>query len=193
MTLIPRQPTRSAATFEALLPDALAAMARSLRAGSTLSVAAGEAARNVGEPMAGSLEQLGLGLASGKPLVQLLDAWTAAHPSTDSRLAAAVLSIGHVAGSGHARALDGLAESLRLREQHRREVHTASAQVRLSMLFLIAAPVLFLAAVATIEPGAVGWLLIDPVGRVALASGILLDLGAWITVRVLIDRSVARC
>ena len=35
------------------------------------------------------------------------------------------------------------------------------------MLFLIAAPVLFLGAVATIEPGAVGWLLIDPLGRVA--------------------------
>ena len=105
MTLTPRQSTRSTATFEALLPDALAAMARSLRAGSTLSVAAGEAAHNVGEPVAESLEQLGAGLASGKPLVQLLDAWTAAHPSTDSRLAAAVLSIGHVAGSGHARAL----------------------------------------------------------------------------------------
>lgn len=165
--------------LEEALPEVLEAVARSLRSGASLHQAVEEAAAAPG------LLGLDLGavageVAAGVPLAAALDGWGRRRPLPAVRLAVSALGLGIEAGGAHARALDGVAATVRARAAVTREVRALSAQARLSALVIVLAPLGFSALAAATDPSTAGFL-VTPLGLACLAGGLTLDglAGLW--------------
>jgi Flp pilus assembly protein TadB len=182
-----------AARIDAQLPDALEAMARSLRSGSSLPMAIGEAAVSAPQDLAGGLREIANAAARGRPLRAAIDRWSETTPGRGVGLAAAALGLGAELGGSAARSLDAVAGTLRDRIAARREVRALSAQARMSALVIGIAPLVFLLVVASADPSAIGFLFGSPVGWACLASGVGLDaLGAWWMQRIVAGAAIER-
>jgi tight adherence protein B len=171
---------RGAAAVEAALPPVLEAIARSLRAGASLPMAVAAAASGAPPAVAGDLAGVVAG-SSRRGLVASLDRWATERPLPGVRLAAAALALTAEVGGSGARALDGLAVTLRQRQAVAGEVRALATQARLSALVLTVAPVAFAALAVAGDPRTAAVLLRSPVGQVCLALGLALDAAgaAW--------------
>jgi tight adherence protein B len=159
------------------LPDALDRLGSSLRAGEAVGAALVALAGEVAEPLGVELRALARSIEHGAPVADALAAWAASdHASRDVRLVAAALTIGAGSGGEVARAVDGVAATLRERHEVLAEARALATQARASAAVLAAAPVAFAVLVATVEPGAIAFLLTTPVGVGCLIAGIGLDL-----------------
>ncbi len=165
---------RSAAAIEAALPPVLEATARGLRAGASLPVALAAASSGAAPVVASDLAMVAEG-AAGPGLVAALDRWAADRPLPGVRLAAAALALSAEIGGGGARALDGVALTLRQRQAVAGEVRALATQARLSAVVLTVAPLAFAALAAAGDPRTAAALLRSPVGQVCLAVGLGLD------------------
>jgi tight adherence protein B len=162
------------------LPPALEELAVALRSGSSLPVALGEAGRATPEPLGPELEALAFGAGRGQPMAAVLDDWTQRHDDAGTRLAATALSLANAVGVASARAVHGVAATLRERLELSAERRALASQARTSAVVLSAAPLLF-ALLLGVSDGAAGrFLLQSRAGWACLAVGIGLDaLGAW--------------
>ena len=162
------------------LPQALEHLAAALRSGSSLPVALGEAGRATSDPLGPELTALALGASRGQPMAAVLDGWTRRHDDPGTRLAATAMVLATVVGVTPARAVDGVAATLRERLELSAERRALSSQARTSAVVLSAAPLLF-ALLLGISDGAAGrFLLHSRAGWACLAGGVGLDaLGAW--------------
>jgi len=162
------------------LPQALERLASAMRSGSSLPVALGEAGRATSDPLGPELAALALGASEGQPIAAVLDGWTRQHDDPGTRLAATALVLATVVGVAPARAVDGVAATLRERLEVSAERRALASQARTSAVVLSAAPLLF-ALLLGMSDGAAGrFLLHSRAGWVCLAVGLGLDaLGAW--------------
>src|SRR5690606_2841281 len=88
--------------------------------------------------------------------------------------------LGARAGGEVARAVDGVAASLRERREVRGELVALATQARTSAMLLVVAPLGFAGLMSTVEPGAIRFLLGTPLGLLCLAAGLALDAaGGW--------------
>jgi tight adherence protein B len=162
------------------LPQALDALATSLRSGASLPVALDEAATSLEAPLRGELRALAVSAARGRPVTAVLDDWTTEHDDASTCLASTALVLATVVGSAPARALDGVAATLRERLDLAAERRTLSAQARASALVLSVAPVAFALVLMAADTPAATFLLTTPAGWTCLAVGVTLDAaGAW--------------
>jgi tight adherence protein B len=178
---------RRAAAAERELPVVLESVARRLRAGGSLAQALAEAAP-AGPP---ELE------ASWRALVHrsrvagveaALAEWSSTTPSPSVRLAAAALALSSATGGSAARAIDGVAGTLRSRLALADEIRALSSQARASAVVIAASPVVFGLAAATTDRRT-GAFLRTPLGLALLGAGILLDaIGWWWMVHLCRDR-----
>lgn len=168
---------RGAATTsaEAALPAALEAVARGLRSGGSLRQAVGEAAAGTPGALGGELRLVAAAAGRGTPLVDALEAWGTRSPSPGVRLAVAALCLGAETGGAQARAVDGVAATLRERLAVAGEVRALTSQTRASMLLIAAAPLVFGAFASATDPRTSTFLFRSPVGWACLAAGIALD------------------
>jgi tight adherence protein B len=158
------------------LPDALDRLASALRAGVTVGPALIELAPDIADPLGGELQRIARSIEHGAPIADALHEWALRGDSSrDVRLVAAALTIGARAGGEVARAVDGVAATLRERHELRAETRALATQARASASLLSVAPLVFAALVATVEPGAVAFLLTTPIGLACLVAGISLD------------------
>lgn len=171
---------RSAAAIEAALPPVLETTARGMRAGASLPMALAAAASGTTPALASDLAALA-SEASDAGLVAALDGWSSRRPLPGVRLAAAALALAAELGGGGARALDGVALTLRQRQAVAGEVRALATQARLSATVLTVAPVAFAALAAAGDPRTAEVLLRSPVGQVCLSLGLGLDAvgAAW--------------
>lgn len=171
---------RGPAALEAALPPVLEATARGLRAGASLPVALASAAAGAAPAVAPDLAPVVSGSA-GDGLVAALDRWADGRPLPGVRLAAAALALAAEVGGGGARALDGVALTLRQRQASAGEVRALATQARLSAVVLTVAPLLFAGLAAAADPRTASVLLRSPLGQGCLAVGLLLDAAgaAW--------------
>jgi tight adherence protein B len=171
----------AAATAEAALPGALEAVARGLRSGGSLRQAIGEAAAATPGALGAELRLVATSAARGTSLVDALDAWHERGPRPGVRLAVAALCLGAETGGGQARAVDGVAATLRERQGVEGEVRALTSQTRASMLVIAAAPVAFCAFASATDPRTSTFLFRTPTGLACLAAGISLDVigGIW--------------
>jgi tight adherence protein B len=162
------------------LPPALEELAVALRSGSSLPVAIGEAGRATSDPLGSELEALALGAGRGQPMADVLDDWTRRHDDPGTRLAATALILANAVGVASARAVHGVAATLRERLELSAERRALASQARTSAAVLSAAPLLF-ALLLGVSDGAAGrFLLQSRAGWICLAAGLGLDaLGAW--------------
>lgn len=171
---------RALRAVDAALPELLDAVARSLRSGATLRTAVGEAA-------AATPGRLGVDLAdvlaesdAGVPLAAALDRWPARCPTPGVRIASAALALSAEAGGASARAVDGVAATVRANQALAGEVRAQSSQAWLSALVIGFAPLAFTVAAAGTDGRTLDFLLGSPVGLACLAAGLLLDaLALW--------------
>ena len=173
---------RRDARAEAALPDVLEAVARSLRAGASLRLALDEAVAAAG-PLAGDLRRISAEAAHGSDLETALERWSVARPLPGVELAVSALCLGIEAGGAQARAVDGVAATLRQRLGVAAEARALGAQARMSALVIAVAPVAFCALASTTDARTARFLLDTGTGQLLLAGGVALDVvGAlWMT------------
>lgn len=149
------------------------ALARMIRSGSTL----GTALRSTEPPpsCAAYVDEIVLALDRGS---RLADALAGSTPSPHLDLAVTVLRACAINGGPPAEPLDRAAATLRGRATDAAERQTQSAQARLSAVVMTILPVamlaLLLATSATTRAAAM-----SPIGSVAVALGVALNVGGW--------------
>lgn len=175
-----RQRAQTIAKRRSQLPQALERLAGALRSGSSLPVALGEAGRAAPDPLGPELAALALAADQGQPVAAVLDDWTRQHDEPGTRLAATALVLATVVGAAPARAVDGVAATLRERLELGAERRALASQARTSAVVLSAAPVLFAVLLGMSDGAAARFLLDSRAGWACLALGLGLDaLGAW--------------
>jgi tight adherence protein B len=173
-------PWRAARMVDAALPDAVEAMARSLRSGATLPQALEEVAGTTSGPLGEQLGAVCVAAAAGEPLVVALDEWARCAATPSVGLVAAAVALSAETGGAAARALDGVAATVRANNAVLGELRAQSSQARLSALVIALAPVAFMALSLLMDRGTADFLLGTPIGFACLVSGLGLDaLAAW--------------
>lgn len=161
--------------IEEELPEALESMARALRSGASLRQAVEEAAIATPGLLGADLSAVAAEVSHGRELVGALDRWGGRRPLPGVRLAVSALALGAEAGGAHARAIDGVAATVRSRLAVGREVRALSSQARLSGVVITLAPLGFSALAAASDGRAAGFLLRTPLGLLCLVAGLGLD------------------
>jgi tight adherence protein B len=157
------------------LPEALERLAGSLRTGSSLPHALHEAGRSTEAPLGPELTAMAQEAEGGRPLIEVLDRWTEVNDDTGTRLAATALALAAGVGAAPARAIDGVATTLRERLAQSAERRAQATQARYSAVVLSAAPLVFTGLLAATNRAAADFLLKTPSGWACLAIGLGLD------------------
>ncbi|MBW3574644.1 MAG: type II secretion system F family protein [Actinobacteria bacterium] len=166
---------RAERLLEEALPEALEAVARGLRSGASLVQSIGEAGLATSGRLGHELAAISAEVARGGALVGAIDAWGDRHAAGSVRLAVSALGLGAETGGAHARALDGVAATIRSRLAVSREVRALSSQARLSGAVITVAPLAFAVLAAATDERTAGFLLRTPLGLVCLGLGLCLD------------------
>lgn len=171
------------ARIEQALPVALEAVARSLRSGASLRQAVEEAGRATsrgGRALAAELSRVAAEAAQGASLVASLEAVAVRRPLPGVRLGVAALCLGAETGGAQARAVDGVAATVRERLAVAAELRALSSQARISALVIGLAPVGFGAFAAATDPRTAQFMLHTPAGLGLLICGLILDALGWL-------------
>ncbi len=166
------------AHFRAALPLFLESVARSMRSGASLRQAVEECATTTAGPMDEDLATLVGDMAGGVSLADALARWEQHRPLPGVRLAVAALSLGAETGGAHARAIDGVAATLRSELGLTAEIRALSSQARYSALVLVAAPLVFAVLASATDASTATFLLRTPAGWACLVAGLTLDVVA---------------
>ncbi len=166
---------RAATLLEAALPGALEAVARSLRSGASLRAAVAEAAAATDGVLGSELARVESDSRRGVPLVVALDALAVRLPLPGVRLAVAALALGVETGGAQARAVDGVATTLRDRIAAGAEGRALAAQTRASVWVIAISPAAFCAFAVTTDPRTARFFFRSAPGLTFLALGLVLD------------------
>ena len=166
--------------LERELPGALEAVARSIRSGASLRQAIGEAALSTPGPLGREFAMVARQAAYGATLMEALEALGDRRPIAGVRLTVAALCLGVETGGAQARAVDGVATTLRDRFAVAAEVRALASQARVSALVIGLAPLAFGAFAVTTDPRTGEFLFHTPLGLALLAVGVTLDGLGWL-------------
>jgi tight adherence protein B len=172
---------RAARRAERELPGIIDEVAGALRTGAALPAGLASAAAGAREPLAGDLVRVVAAIERGVPAVEALDGWAANRALPGLRLAAGAVAVSTAAGGSPARALEGVAATLRGWLHASAEARALGTQARLSAMVISVAPVGFTMCTIGLDTGAAEFLLTTGPGRLCLAAGLALDLAgaAW--------------
>jgi tight adherence protein B len=166
---------RATARLEHALPGALEAVARSLRSGASLRTAVDEAAAATDGRLGAELTRVCADFRRGVPFVRALDAFAERVASPGVRLTVAALGIGADTGGAQARAVDGVASTLRDRLAVAAEARALSAQTRASVWVIAVSPAVFCAFAVITDPRTADFFFRSTAGLTFLAAGLALD------------------
>lgn len=166
---------RSDDRLEAALPGVVDAVARSLRSGASLRLALAETAAATTGPLAEELAAVAQAADRGASVVDALEGWGERQPTAGVRLVVSALCLGAETGGALARAVDGVAATLRQRLAARSEARALATQARASAAVLAAAPLAFTALAAMADSSTATFLFRTPTGLLCLAGGLTLD------------------
>ncbi len=121
---------RTAHRRDQQMPGALDRLAASLRSGASLTQALREVGDALDPPLGPEVATLARAAERGRPLREVLDEWSATHDDPGTRLAATALVLAAVVGSTPARAIDGVAATLRERLDLAAERRALAVQAR---------------------------------------------------------------
>ena len=161
------------------LADYLAAVAREVRGGGTVTAAF--VAVTAHHPAAGALRPACHAVAEGTPLVDALRTVRSARTGDDAGLELVVhtLSCAATVGGSAAATLDAAASVLRERDAVAADARAHSAQARLSGRVLTIVPLAF-AAWSVVTDGRIRRTYTStPIGAACVAAGLLLNLAGW--------------
>lgn len=184
----PGRPGRSGAARESALLADLGALRAAVAAGGSVLTAFEVIAGGDGPWSAGAAE-VAAAARRGGPVQDAIDAWASASGEAAVALVADGLAIAGASGGSQARVLAAVAESVAERQALSREVRALSSQARASAAVLVATPMLFMVAVAILDPRVAAYLLGTPAGVATIVLGLALDAAGAAWMAVLIGRA----
>lgn len=169
------------------LADAVGSLAAAMRSGRSVLQAIGTTAQEVDEPLSGSLREIEDELASGRPFEDAVRTWARRLGTDEAALVAGTLLIHRQIGGDLPSVLDRVAETLSDRAAIAAEVRSMTAQARLSGAVVGALPVVFLGVLWLVSRDDVLLGLASPVGKGAVVIGLVLEVGAYLWIRRLLE------
>lgn len=167
---------RRAKLFASQLPDVLKLTASSLRAGFSLLQGLEAVTRQLREPSAGELQRVLAEARLGRPIEDALEAAAARIHNRDFSESVAAVRIQQEAGGNLASLFDTLAETMLQRLRLRREVHTLTAEGRLSAYILGCLPIVLGIFIFAIDRSYTQVLFQSTVGKALLIGGLFLQI-----------------
>ena len=144
--------SRRLRAFDAQLPDVLATMASSLRAGYGLRAALQTVVDEGAPPVSVELRRVLAEARLGRPLEEALISMCERLGWSDLLYVATAVEVQSQVGGSLAGVLGTVADTVRLRQQHRRRVRTLTATGRSSAIVLAILPFVFAGLLAVLDP-----------------------------------------
>ncbi|TVR18657.1 MAG: VWA domain-containing protein [Nitriliruptor sp.] len=180
--LLNRAKSRRQARFMAQLPDALQLLSGTLKSGYGVLQAIDTVVKEVEDPMSSEFQRALTEARLGLPLEDSLGSMADRIDSDDFRWVVVAMNIQRQVGGNLAELLDTVAETLRGREQIRRQIQVLSAEGRLSAVILFVLPFGLLGYLLIVNPEYLLPLFTNQIGWIAMiVAAVLMVLGAiWI-------------
>lgn len=173
--------------FAEQLPDALIMIARSLRAGHSLTSAVELVSQELPEPTGGlfkiAYDQQHLGMRMAESLGTLLEKID----SVDLHFFVTIIRINSETGGNLAEILDKLAETITSRLQIRRQVQTFTAEGRMSGYVLVLLPVFVFVAFYLRNPGYMEVFFTEQVCQMILVAAGMAQIVGFLIIRKIVD------
>lgn len=177
--------SRRRAAFADQLDDALQLIASSLRAGHSLLRALDSVAAEAESPASEEFARVVNETKVGRNLGRTLEEAAQRNQSDDFHWAAQAIAIHREVGGNLADVLDGVSNTIRERNQIRRQVKALSAEGKLSAYVLMALPIGILAFLSVSNPSYVNKFFASAIGIAMLVvAALLMALGAFWLSRV---------
>src|SRR5207302_4033227 len=141
----------------------------------SLRQAVADAGRAAPGVLGEELTLVGASAERGMPLVEALEGWAGARPRAGVGLAVAALCLGAETGGAQARAVDGVAATLRERLAVAGEIRALTSQTRASMFVIAAAPLAFCAFASATDARTSTFLFRSPIGLACLDALLSLE------------------
>jgi tight adherence protein B len=177
----------SADRLQEQLADAVAAIASAVRSGMSVPQAISYAANEADPPAKGQLARVVHDVEVGVPVADAVSAWAERADSDDARLVSGALNLHRRSGGDLPAVLEQVATAVRERVAIGREVRALTAQARLSGLILGLLPIGFFAFLWLTSRRDIQAALGTPVGLGSVALGLLLEGGAFLWIRRLLE------
>jgi tight adherence protein B len=180
---------KRADALHAQLPDALMTLASSLRAGHSFFQALDLVAREIGDPGGTEFARVVSEIRLGRPVEDAMNAMAERVGSEDFKWSVLAVNIQREVGGNLSEILETVADTLRERDEIRRQVDVLSAEGKLSMWILTGLPVLVALFMAKLNPGYLNPLFTTRVGLIMVVTATaMLSLGVmWMRKVVKID------
>lgn len=167
--------------------DAIGALAAAVRSGSSLAQAIRYAATEAAPPVSDELGQVVSELDTGVALDDALAAWAMRRGSADTDLLVGALELHRRSGGDLPVVLDQVAATIRDRVSIAREVRSLTAQARLSAWILGLLPIGFFGFLWVTSRQDIEGAMSTPVGLVCVVLGLVLEGGAFLWIRSLLE------
>lgn len=180
-----RKRTKRLKRFDDAMPDAIDLMARSLRAGHSITAAIEIIAEQSAKPLAQEFERIFQQQRLGVRLREALLEATERTPSADFHFLVIAILVQRESGGDLTEILDRTTHVIRERVRIRGEVRVYTAQGRMSGWILSLLPVILLLLINLIAPGYSQPLFHDATGQKMLAAGaVLICIGGFMISRI---------
>lgn len=181
--LLTSRTNRRRTRLEKQLPDLLQQLTSSLRAGYGVMQAIDAVSRELDAPMSEELHRLVAEVQLGRELSDSMRAMAGRMGGRDFDWVVQAIEINREVGGDLVEVLEAVAETIRAREQLRRQVKTLSAQGRLSARILIAMPFVMAGVLSVMSPDYLAPFGQHAAGPVLLALGAVLLAVGWLWLR----------
>ncbi len=173
--------------FVEQLGDMLTMVANALRSGFSFMQAFELVAREMDAPVGSEVRKVINEINVGATLEQALENMVRRMQSPDFDLVVTAVLIQRQVGGNLAEILDTISETIQDRVRMRREILALTAQGRLSGVILVLLPIAIAAALTFINADALRPLYEEPMGRVAVAGAVVLEIIGYIVIRRIVD------
>jgi tight adherence protein B len=181
---------RRKVAFMKQLPDTLQLLAGTLKAGYGVLQAIDTVVKEVEEPTSSEFQRALTEARLGLPLEDSLGDMAERVDSDDFRWVVVAMNIQRQVGGNLAELLQTVADTLRGREQVRRQISSLSAEGKLSAAILIALPFVIIGYLILVSPTYLAPLFTNPLGLMMVGGVSLLMLVGVFWIRRLIDIDV---
>ncbi|MFY9588633.1 MAG: type II secretion system F family protein [Actinomycetota bacterium] len=160
--------------FLAQLPDTLQLLSGSLQAGYGFMQAIDTVAKEAQPPASAEFSRVLAEARLGMPIDEALNSMAERVGGEDFRWVVLAINIQRQVGGNLAALLTTVSNTLREREMVRRQIKVLSAEGRLSAVILVALPFVLAGYISVVNPGYIGKLFDETVGKIMIAGGLVL-------------------
>lgn len=189
LLLVRRRAAARSARFNAQVVDAIELIASSLRSGFGFMQSLDLAGREQPSPMCDELRQVTREVDLGASVDEALERLVARTRDEDLELVVQAVLVQRRVGGDLGDVLSRIAGMIRDRIRVRGEIHTLTAQARMSAWIVGALPMAIAAVTTLLQPSQMAVLFTEPIGRLLVGAALVMQVIGFILVRRVADIS----